>query len=97
MKAVFIIFNQGISEEIAETLDDLGIRGFTQWQEVNGRGSTSGEPRLGTHTWPALNNALITVVEEEKALQLLDRLKQLDGEFPEQGLRAFMLPVEKAV
>jgi nitrogen regulatory protein PII len=97
MKAVFIAFNQGISEEITETLDELNIRGFTQWEGVQGQGTTSGEPRMGTHTWPALNNALLTIVEDEKADELLERVKALDREFPQQGLRAFVLPVEKAV
>lgn len=94
MKAVFISYNQALTERISEILDDLYIRGFTQWTEVKGRGSQNGEPHMGTHTWPALNNVHLCIIEEEKVDPLLQRLRALNQEAEEHGLRAFLWDAE---
>ena len=46
MKAIFISFNQAYYEMILSIMDRNNIRGFTYWEEVQGRGSKNGEPRL---------------------------------------------------
>ena len=50
MKCVFIVYNQANTERVEYMLDELGIRGFTFFEQVQGRGSRDGEPRRGTHT-----------------------------------------------
>jgi hypothetical protein len=52
MKSVFIVFNQSNTERMEYILDLLSIRGFTWWENVQGRGTNDGEPRQGTHTGP---------------------------------------------
>lgn len=94
MKAVFISHNQALTEKVTEALDQLGIRGYTQWTEVKGRGSIKGEPHMGSHTWPALNNAVLTILDESKAPELLETLKGINSEAEGQGLRAFVWSVE---
>ena len=78
-----------------EVLDKLEIRGFTFWEEVQGRGSETGEPHYGTHAWPTLNSALMAIVPDEKVDALLQAVRDLDATAPQQGIRAFVLPVEK--
>lgn len=39
MKAIFISFNQAYYEMILSVMDRNNIRGFTYWDEVQGRGS----------------------------------------------------------
>ncbi|MBR4452837.1 MAG: hypothetical protein IKS33_01105 [Bacteroidales bacterium] len=97
MKAVFIIFNQANTERVYYMLDRLQIRGYTFWEDVQGRGSTDGEPRQGTHTWPEMNSAVITVVDNEQVDELLDAVKKLDNRNKEIGVRAFVWNVEKTV
>lgn len=97
MKAVFISHNQAITEEIEDILNSLAIRGFTQWTEVNGKGSVNGEPHLGTHTWPSLNNTLLTVIPDEKVTRLLEKLSALNKQVEEQGLRAFVWNIEQGI
>lgn len=53
-KAVFITYNQALTERVAFLLDQLQIKGFTQWPLVNGAGTETGEPRMGSHTWPEM-------------------------------------------
>ena len=95
MKAVFISFYKAFYAEMIEVLDKLEIRGFTFWEEVQGRGSETGEPHYGTHAWPTLNSALMAIVPDEKVDALLQAVRDLDATAPQQGIRAFVLPVEK--
>ena len=44
MKSVFITFDQAFFERIMALLDRQGCRGFSYWQQVQGRGSKTGEP-----------------------------------------------------
>ncbi len=96
MKAVFISFYKAFYVEIMEVLDKLEIRGFTFWEEVQGRGTKTGEPHYGTHAWPTLNSAILTFVPSEKVTPLLDEIQKLDESAPQQGIRAFVMPVDQA-
>ena len=97
MKAVFMSCNQSMYDEVLNIMEELGIRGFTGWEELIGRGSNEGEPHLGNHAWPSMNSALISVAEDEKAAEFLTRLRKLDEENPEQGLRAFAWEVTSMI
>ena len=97
MKSVFIVFNQANTERVEYMLDMLGIRGFTFFEQVQGRGTNGGEPRRGTHTWPEMNSAVITGVEDEKVAELLDTVKKLDLRNTEVGVRAFVWNIEQTV
>ncbi len=97
MKAVFIVYNQALTERVDELLNHIGARGFTQWQDVMGRGSEKGEPHMGTHTWPALNSAILSVVDDDKAEELLAGVDKLNQAAEAQGIRAFLWNVEKSV
>jgi nitrogen regulatory protein PII len=97
MKAVFVIFNQANSERVEYMFDKLNVRGFTWWTEVNGRGSVSGEPRMGTHTWPEMNSAVMTVVDDDKVDEILQVVKKIDEINLEVGIRAFVWDILKTV
>ena len=97
MKAIFVVYNQAYNQEIVELLEHLGQRGYTVWEEIGGRGSVDGEPHLGNHAWPTQNHALLTVVDNALALQVMEALRQLDADNPKLGLRAYVLPVEAAL
>lgn len=97
MKAVFIVYNQANSERVEYMLDRLDIRGYTQWADVRGRGSVSGPPHLGTHTWPEMNSAIMAVVPEEKVDILLEKVKSMDAINEEVGVRAFVWDIMQSV
>lgn len=97
MKAIFVAYNQAFNEEIVEVLEAFGQRGFTQWQDIQGRGGTDGEPHLGSHAWPTMNHALIAMVPDDKLEPILEALHQKDVDFPDLGLRAFSWNVEASV
>lgn len=97
MKAIFVAYNQAFNEEIVEVLEAFGQRGFTQWQDIQGRGGVDGEPHLGSHAWPTMNHALIAMVPDDKLEPILEALHQKDVDFPDLGLRAFSWNAEASV
>lgn len=97
MKTVFISYDQAHHEAIIDVLTRLNCRGFTAFGNVQGRGSKTGEPHYGTHAWPSLAQAILTVVEDSQVAPLLERLKSLDQNKPLLGLRAFVWNVEECI
>lgn len=97
MKSVFIVFNQANTERVEYMLDMLKISGFTFFEQVQGRGTNGGEPRRGTHTWPEMNSAVMTVIEDEKVPELLSVVRRLDARNKEVGVRAFVWNIEQTV
>lgn len=97
MKAVLIVFNQANTERVEYMFDILEIRGYTWFQDVKGRGTENGEPRMGTHTWPEMNSAAIAIISDDKVEPLLDAVKKLDNINLEVGVRAFVWNIEKTV
>lgn len=97
MKAVFISFDQAHFEKVVEALSSSMQRGYTAWEQTQGRGSKTGDPHMGSHAWPSLNGSILTVCDDNRVAPLLERLKKLDKERPMLGLRAFVLPVEQVI
>ena len=97
MKAIFISYNQAYGEEIVEVLDDNGQRGFTRWDDIQGRGGLEGEPHFGNHAWPTMNVAILTIVPDEKVSKILADLKAKDESASDLGLRAFVWNIESAI
>lgn len=97
MKSILITFDQAHYERIIDILDRNNCRGFTAWQEVTGRGSRTGDPHYGTHAWPSQASAIITMVDDRRVEPLLERLRELDGERPLLGLRAFVWNIEASI
>lgn len=97
MKAVMIILDQAHYDQITDDLSRLNIRGFTSWKEVYGKGSDNGFPHFGSHAWPSVNNAILTVVEDHRVKLLLEYLKDMDKKYENLGLRAFVWNVEDMI
>ncbi|MFB6317191.1 PG0541 family transporter-associated protein [Saccharicrinis sp. FJH54] len=97
LKAVFITFNQALTEKVEYMLDRMGIRGYTQWENVMGRGSVDGNPHMGTHTWPEINSSVLTIVDESKVSSLLDNVVRLDNVNKDVGIRAFVWDITHTV
>jgi nitrogen regulatory protein PII len=97
MKAVFLTYNQALTEKVEYMLDKLGIRGYTLWENVQGRGSVNGVPHLGTHVWPEINKSLLTVVDDDRVEKILEAVKKIDAINEEVGIRAFVWEIIKTV
>lgn len=97
MKAIFIAYNQAYGDEIVEALEAEGQRGFTQWTDIQGRGHETGEPHMGSHAWPTMNYAILTIVPDDRVERVLAMLRRKDRDFPDLGLRAFSWDIGQTV
>ncbi|GAB1415814.1 hypothetical protein MASR2M117_12200 [Paludibacter sp.] len=97
MKSIFIAFDQAYYDQVLSILRGNNVRGFTTWNEVQGRGTHQGIPHLGSHAWPSLNSALMTIIEDEKVENMLKDLKALDQTSELMGLRAFVWNIENMI
>ena len=95
MKGIFVAYDQAYNMEIADAIEKIGVRGFTMWNDIAGRGGFSGEPHLGNHAWPTMNNAMLTFVPDDKVDEILAQLKAMDEETPNLGIRDFAWDIEK--
>ena len=97
MKALFISYNQALTDRVNAILDEQGIRGFTRWALTEGRGSHSGEPHYGTHAWPSMNTSVLAIVDDERVEPVLAALREMDAQTERQGCRAFVWNVEQGM
>ena len=97
MKSIMIMYDQAFQEKIVDLLTRQNCRGFSCWPQVQGRGTKTGEPHMGTHAWPSMCSAIMTVVPDEKVDGLLEKPHALDMETEMLGLRAFVWTIEKTI
>lgn len=97
MTSILITFDQAHYDAIIDLLERNNCRGFTSWREVQGRGSRTGEPHFGSHAWPSMASAIITIVEDSKVDRVLSLLKALDDDRPRLGLRAFCWHIDQSI
>ena len=93
MKAVWMMHDIVLTDEIQEILDEIGIVGLSRWKRMTGRGPQSGA-RMDNHVWPGANSGAFVVVEDDVAARLMGRLQALRGEVGgKTGVWAFTTPV----
>lgn len=97
MKAILITFDQAHYAKVIDVLERNNCRGFTAWETVQGRGSHTGEPHFGSHAWPSMASAVISIVEDRQVDNVLERLHAIDEDRPKLGLRAFVWDIERAI
>ncbi len=97
MKAIMIIYNQAHSEKVEYLLEKLEIKGYSLWENVQGRGTKTGVPHLGTHTWPEINKSVLTIIEDNLVDNVLENIKRIDAVNEEVGIRAFVWDILKMV
>lgn len=97
MKSILITYDQAHHEKILDLLEKANCRGFTSFGTVQGRGSKDGEPHYGTHAWPSLGGAIITIVDDRRVDNVLAQLQNLNEQRPKLGLRAFVWNVEQTI
>lgn len=97
MKAIFISYNQALTERVMAVLDNNGARGFTKWALTEGRGTYDGEPHYGSHAWPSMNASILTIVDDDKVKPIMDALREVDAVTKMQGSRAFVWNIEEVM
>ncbi len=97
MKALWIVYDIVLDEDIIRMLDDCRIAGFTRWPRLSGQGPKSGA-RLDNHVWPGANAAVMTVQNDAVIAELMASLQSLrDAVGDKTGVWAFAAPVSETL
>ena len=89
MKMIMISYNSAINSDVMELLDKCGIKNFTKWTQVQGKGRVSG-PHFGDEIWPGENSVIFTAVEDDKVEGLLPRIREVRSKLGKAGVKAFV-------
>lgn len=93
MKAVLIMHNIAIDNEVNEALKSIGIECYTKFTNALGKGKIS-EPHLDTDVWPGTNYGTFVVAKENTAKKLMENVRQLRKKLGTEGIKAFMWEIE---
>jgi nitrogen regulatory protein PII len=93
MKAVLIVHNVVIEEQVNEALESVGIDCYTKFTNVLGKGRLS-EPRLDTEVWPGVNTGALVVTDQTSAEKIMEKIRQMRLKLGSEGVKAFMWEIE---
>lgn len=92
MKKVEIIANCAVEEDLFERFTKFGVKPYyTKIPIVHGEGHSN--PKMGDSVWPEENFMLIIYTDEEKAEKIVEAVKDLKIDFPEEGIKLFEINV----
>jgi hypothetical protein len=93
MKAVLIVHNVAIDEEVNEVLESVGINCYTKFPNTLGKGEIS-EPHLNIDVWPGINCGTFVVIEQVKAEKVMENVRQMREKLGTEGIKAFMWEID---
>jgi hypothetical protein len=95
MKLVFLIFNSPLEPEVKDLLKRVEVVHYTRWEKVKGVGQTG--PHFDDEVWPSVNVALMFSLGNEKKDSVAKGVRKIREEFPQEGIRMLVLPLEEIV
>jgi len=93
MKAVLIVHNVAIDEDVNEVLESVGINCYTKFPNTLGKGEIS-EPHLNIDVWPGINCGTFVVIEQVKAEKVMENVRRLREKLGTEGIKAFMWEID---
>jgi len=95
MKLIFLIFNSPLEPEVKDLLKNAEVIYYTRWERVKGVGKTG--PHFDDEVWPSVNIALMFSLENEKKDLMAEGVRKIREEFPDEGIRMLVLPLDEIV
>ncbi|MBP7602544.1 MAG: hypothetical protein KBA15_01340 [Spirochaetes bacterium] len=91
MNLLFIVYSNAVDDEMVE-IARRTAGGYTRFSGVHGEGE--GEPHLGTHIWPGVNNCIMAAVDRKRETAFAEEIRALRERFPGVGIRVFTIPLK---
>jgi nitrogen regulatory protein PII len=96
MKLLLIIHDVDFDEDVMEALSTCGIKGYTKWDRVLGKGERS-EPKMDNAVWPGFNCCIVAAIEDEIEEKVMESLQTLFSKFGGKRFKVFELPLLKVI
>ena len=94
MKAVLIVHNMAIDEEVNEAIESAGIDSYTKFPDVLGKGKLS-VPHLNSDVWPETNCATLVIADSDRAAKLMKIIAEMRSTLGAEGIKAFLWSIEQ--
>ena len=100
MELYLILYPKEREETILQTLEAIGVPGYTEFPKCIGRGRRI--RHFDNPTWPGATGAIFTVISREQAPALVQPFRRLNRELEERsrgvaGLHIFALPCQQVI
>lgn len=94
MKMLMVIGPEGREEDLRRLIASHEVHAYSEFRGVVGEGATG--RKLGTPVFPGTSVMIFTVVADPKLQELRAAVESFRKTlYPEEGVRAFILPVEE--
>lgn len=96
-KQIRIVYTEAAGDEIIKILDELGIEKYFNLPNLQAKWNKNIR-HLGTHIWPGTDSLMTLLVENEKADELKERLRELKSNL-KQGIDMYVIisPIEDII
>jgi len=94
MVLMFIVYSNAVDEEMVGTVKKYA-NGYTKFQGVQGEGG--GDPHLGSHVWPGVNNCIMVAAENRAVDAISKEVAELKEQFPGIGISIMVTQMKKMV
>jgi hypothetical protein len=92
MVLVFIVYSNAVDDEIVETVK-RHAGGYTKFMGLHGEGN--GEPHLGSHVWPGVNNCIMVAMDDRALKEIQGDIEELKAKFPGVGIHLMVTGLKK--
>lgn len=99
MKLTFLTYHDILDDRVSETLKELEIDYYTQWEDVKGKGHNS-DAHLGNRPFPGYNFVrMIAFTDDSIVENLVTKINELNSivERDDDKIRLFQVPLERIV
>jgi hypothetical protein len=91
---VMIVYNEAVDAEVMEVMENCVMKNYTKVTGVFGKGTHS-STHEGNDIWPGRNNILYVACEDKQAKQMMSCVKELRKSLAQEGIKAFLMPLEE--
>jgi hypothetical protein len=96
MKMFAFVYADYFDGQVTKEFKEAGYKHYTKVHGTTGKGKETGA-KLGTSYAPFKNNILYIAVPDEEIPNLLEIVRKLKREFPDEGLRALTYQLEECI
>jgi len=96
MKMFWVVYDDYFDDSIINAFRQAGCKSYMKLHDATGDCQTSGV-RLGTHKKPGRDKSILMAVPDEEIPNLLEIVRKLKKEFPDEGLGAFTYQLEECI
>ncbi len=90
LRLYWLAYNAALESDVAELLEQMGIRAYTHWEDVKGSGHSG--PHLNDEVWPAVNALYMFAGPAAWETGLAEHVSRIRKRYPGEGIKLLVQP-----